>query len=143
MMSMTETTMTSKMTTNTRTTIWPTLNYNDAHAAIGYLVDVLGFVEKAVYGEGDRVYHAELLWPTGGGVMLGSVREGSALGGLPPGVGSVYIVTDEPDAIHDRVVSAGGNVTQGLRDEDYGSRGFTCRDPEGVHWSFGTYAGTQ
>lgn len=142
MMSMTETTMTSKMTTNTRTTIWPTLNYNDAHAAIGYLVDVLGFVEKAVYGEGDRVYHAELLWPTGGGVMLGSVREGSALGGLPPGVGSVYIVTDEPDAIHDRVVSAGGNVTQGLQDEDYG-RGFTCRDPEGVHWSFGTYAGTQ
>jgi uncharacterized glyoxalase superfamily protein PhnB len=28
-----------------------------------------------------------------------------------------------------------------MRDEDYGSRGFTARDPEGVTWSFGTYAG--
>ncbi len=125
------------------TTIWPTLRYDDARAAIRFLVDVLGFVEKAVYGEGDRVDHAELRWPSGGGVMLGSVSEGRALDDLPPGVGSVYIVTDEPDAIHDRVVAAGGNVTQALREEDYGSRGFTCRDPEGVYWSFGTYAGTQ
>jgi uncharacterized glyoxalase superfamily protein PhnB len=29
----------------------------------------------------------------------------------------------------------------GLRDEDYGSRGFTVRDPEGILWSFGTYPG--
>ena len=30
---------------------------------------------------------------------------------------------------------------QGLRDEDYGSRGFTVKDPEGNIWSFGTYRG--
>lgn len=130
--------------TDTRTHVWPTLRYDDARAAIRYLVDVLGFTEAAVYGEGPKVDHAELRWPEGGGVMLGSVsREDSAISGLPAGVGSVYVVTDEPDAIHDRVVAAGGNVTQGLREEDYGSRGFTCRDPEGVFFSFGTYAGTQ
>ena len=28
-----------------------------------------------------------------------------------------------------------------MRNEEYGSRGFTARDPEGVIWSFGTYAG--
>jgi uncharacterized glyoxalase superfamily protein PhnB len=28
-----------------------------------------------------------------------------------------------------------------LKDEDYGSRGFTVSDPEGNLWSFGTYAG--
>ncbi len=38
-------------------------------------------------------------------------------------------------------VAAGATIVRGLRDEDYGSRGFTCRDPEGVFWSFGTYAG--
>jgi hypothetical protein len=27
------------------------------------------------------------------------------------------------------------------QDEDYGSRGFTARDPEGNLWSFGTYRG--
>jgi uncharacterized glyoxalase superfamily protein PhnB len=30
---------------------------------------------------------------------------------------------------------------RGLRDEDYGSRGFTVRDLEGNLWSFGTYRG--
>ena len=28
-----------------------------------------------------------------------------------------------------------------LRDEDYGSRGFSVLDPEGNIWSFGTYHG--
>ena len=55
-----------------------------------------------------------------------------------------HIVVDDADAadaLHERAVAAGATITQGLRDEDYGSRGFTCRDPEGVYWSFGTYAG--
>lgn len=129
--------------TDTANSVWPCFRYEDARAAIRFLVDVLGFTEAAVYGEGEQVEHAELRWPEGGGVMLGSVRPDSAIAGLPAGVGSAYVVTGDPDAIHDRVVAAGGAVTQELREEDYGSRGFTCRDPEGVFWSFGTYAGTQ
>ncbi|MDI9898270.1 VOC family protein [Rhodococcus sp. IEGM 1409] len=126
------------------TTIWPTLRYIDARSAIHFLVSTFGFVEKAVYGEGDVVDHAQLDWPGGGGIMLGSPRTDSAIAGLPPGIGSVYIVVDDAeaaDALYERVVASGTTITQGLRDEDYGSRGFTCRDPEGVYWSFGTYAG--
>jgi len=26
-----------------------------------------------------------------------------------------------------------------IKDEDHGGRGFTCRDPEGHLWSFGSY----
>ncbi|MCZ4276039.1 VOC family protein [Rhodococcoides yunnanense] len=139
--------------TDTRTYIWPCFLYDDARAAIRFLVDVLGFTEAVVYGDGDRVDHAELRWPEGGGVMLGTVQRvvpqapllaesGSALADLPAGVGAAYVVTDDPDMIHERVVAAGGNIVHPLQDEDYGSRGFTCRDPEGVHWSFGTYSGT-
>ena len=51
------------------------------------------------------------------------------------------MVTDEPDALFERATAAGAEVARGLRDEDYGSRGFTVRDPEGNLWSFGTYAG--
>jgi uncharacterized glyoxalase superfamily protein PhnB len=51
------------------------------------------------------------------------------------------VVTDEPDALFARAEAAGARVVRGLTDEDYGSRGFTLRDPEGVYWSFGTYAG--
>ena len=51
------------------------------------------------------------------------------------------MVTDQPDALHDRAVAAGATIVRGLRDEEYGSRGFSATDPEGNLWSFGTYAG--
>lgn len=123
------------------TNVWPALRYANARATIVFLVEAFGFQEKAVYGEGDRVDHAELVWPGGGGVMLGSARPDSVLADLPPGVGAVYLVTHDPDGLYTRAVDAGANVVQGLKDEDFGSRGFTCRDPEGVFWSFGTYGG--
>ncbi|NIL78044.1 VOC family protein [Rhodococcus sp. B10] len=126
--------------TGTATAIWPCFAYADARAAIRFLVDVFGFTEAAVYGDGDVVEHAELRWPEGGGVMLGSARDDSP---LDPGVGNVYVVTADPDAVLERVTRAGARVTRPMKDEDYGSRGFTCRDPEGITWSFGTYAGTQ
>lgn len=124
------------------TAIWPALRYDDAPAAIQFLVEAFGFERVAVYESGDRVDHAELRWPGGGGVMLGSAsREESTIARLPAGTGSVYVVTDDPDGLYKRAVAAGATVTGELRDEDYGSRGFTVRDPEGVHWSFGTYRG--
>lgn len=125
--------------------IFPTMHYEDAAAALAFLRDTFGFEVVADHRAADdpeRVEHAELRWPEGGGVMLGSVqRKESAIKDLPPGVGSVYVVTTRPDALYERAVAAGAAITHELRDEDYGSRGFTCRDPEGVHWSFGTYAG--
>ncbi|KAA0022530.1 VOC family protein [Antrihabitans cavernicola] len=124
-----------------QTVIWPTLRYDDARAAIRFLV-AMGFEEVVVYGEGEIVDHAQLRWPGGGGVMLGSAqREDSAIKDVVAGTGSIYVVIDNPDELHDRAVGLGANITRGLTDEDYGSRGFTMKDPEGVYWSFGTYGG--
>lgn len=124
-------------------TVWPALNYDDAHAAIKFLVDALGFEETAVYTDEDgRVAHAELRWPEGGGVMLGdSGRDESEFSKMPTGCASVYVVSDHPDAIYQRATAAGADLVRELRDEDYGSRGFSVRDPEGNIWSFGTYRG--
>jgi uncharacterized glyoxalase superfamily protein PhnB len=121
--------------------VWPTLRATDARALIRFLVDVVGFEETAVYGEGDVVHHAELSWPPGGGVMLGSEREGAAPGPTEPGRFSAYVVVDEPDALCARIRDAGAEVTTDLHDTDYGSRDFAIRDPEGNHWYFGTYRG--
>jgi uncharacterized glyoxalase superfamily protein PhnB len=124
------------------TMIWPSFRYSDAHAAIRFLVDAFGFERVAVYENGDRVDHAELRWPLGGGVMLGSSsREDSSIAGLPAGTGSVYVVTDDVDGLFKRACAAGATVVREPLDEPYG-RGFTVRDPEGVFWSFGTYAGS-
>lgn len=121
--------------------VWPTLRARDARALIRFLVEAFGFEETVVYGEGDRVEHAQLAWPPGGGIMLGSVREGDQTWPLQPGSFGGYVVTDEPDAVYARAVAAGAQVIQELHETDYGSRGFAVRDPEGNRWSFGTYRG--
>jgi uncharacterized glyoxalase superfamily protein PhnB len=73
--------------------------------------------------------------------MLGSACDHSDFGQRKPGTASIYVVTDAPDALFDRATAAGAEVVRELKDEDYGSRGFTVRDPEGTLWSFGTYRG--
>lgn len=130
-------------TVRTGAAIWPTMIYRDARAAIAFLERAFGFETSACYGEGEVVEHAELAWPGGGGIMLGSMREGSVLQCMPPGSGSVYVVVDDPDALYERARASGATITRELRNEqDYESRGFTCQDPEGVYWSFGTYRGS-
>ena len=124
--------------------VWPTTRCRDTRALIDFLVSAFGFEEQfTVPGEdGKGIIHAQIRWPGGGGVMLGDTEEGDAEHlALPSGPISVYVVTDEPDTIHDRAVAAGATIVRGLRDEEYGSRGFSAADPEGNLWSFGTYAG--
>lgn len=125
--------------------VWPTLRARDARALIRFLVDVVGFEQTAVFGDGERVEHAQLSWPLGGGVMLGSAREGSEQTGDPwplrPGSFGAYVVVEDADTLHARIAAAGAEVTMAPYDTDYGSREFAIRDPEGNRWSFGTYRG--
>jgi uncharacterized glyoxalase superfamily protein PhnB len=125
--------------------VWPCFAYRDARAAIAFLTSAFGFEERAVYAREDDpsvVEHGELSWPLGGGIMFGTAgKDDSPFGTRRPGNDSVYVVCDDPDALFERCTRAGADVVRGLIDEDYGSRGFTVRDPEGNLWSFGTYAG--
>ena len=133
------------MSDNNHTSVWPILAYRDGRAAIAFLGKAFGFEERAVYArdtDPSVIEHAELRWPLGGGIMLGTAaKDDSAFGRRQPGNDSVYVVCDDPDGLFERAVGAGAEVVRGLRDEEYGSRGFTVRDPEGNLWSFGTYAG--
>ncbi|AUG76405.1 glyoxalase [Kitasatospora sp. MMS16-BH015] len=123
--------------------VWPSLRARDARELIRFLVAAFGFEETVVYGEGDRVDHAQLCWPLGGGIMLGSARPEDAEDEWPlrPGTFGAYVVTDDPDGLHARALAAGAEITSPPHDTDYGSRDFAARDPEGNRWSFGTYRG--
>lgn len=122
--------------------VWPALRARDARSLIRFLVDAFGFTETVVYGDGDRVDHAELAWPPGGGIMLGSAPAAANDEWSPdPGSFGVYAVTDEPDALFARATAAGAEVVRELKDTDYGSREFAVKDPEGNRWSFGNYRG--
>ncbi|MFH8384560.1 VOC family protein [Kitasatospora sp. NPDC018058] len=124
--------------------VWPTLRATDARGLIRFLADAFGFQEVVSYGEGDFVSHAELAWPEGGGVMLGSDRgtpEGGRHRPARPGTSTAYVVTADPDRVHARAAAAGARITTALHETDYGSRDFAAADPEGNHWYFGTYPG--
>lgn len=124
------------------TTVFPCLRYRDARAAITWLVKAFGLSEdRVVVGEHDRVEHAVLGW-RGGGIILSSATEGAIELATPPGAAGVYLVTEDPDALHDRAVAAGAEIVYPLTDQPYGSRDFTAVDPEGNRWNFGTYRPT-
>jgi uncharacterized glyoxalase superfamily protein PhnB len=124
--------------------VWPTLRARDATALISFLVDAFGFEEVLVVPDGDGgVAHAELAWPPGGGVMLGSERPADADDVWPvrPGGFGGYAVTDDVDGVHARAVAAGARIVRPPQDTPYGTREFIALDPEGNHWSFGNYRG--
>ncbi|MGC4879383.1 VOC family protein [Micromonospora sp. DT43] len=118
----------------------PTLRYRDAPAAVAWLVDVVGFrAELVVPGPDDSISHAQLTWGNGM-VMLASETDGSdGRLVLDSGPASTYVVLDDVAAHYERVVAAGAEVVQKLRDEDYGGQGYSVRDAEGNLWSFGSY----
>ena len=126
--------------TTSAQTIFAALRYRDATAAIDWLQRAFGFEAREVHkGSSGRVQHAELAYG-GNLIMLGEAGDGSD-GRLEEDFGPqwLYVVVEDPDAHHERAVAAGAQIVRGMRDEEYGSRGYTARDPEGNVWSFGTY----
>ncbi|MBL1100660.1 VOC family protein [Streptomyces coffeae] len=121
--------------------VWPTFQAHDAPALVDFLVDTVGFERTAVYRDGDRVAHAQLDWPEGGGVMLGSYDPSGEKGCLQPGSSGAYIVTAHVDALYERLTAARVTIVRAIEDQPYGSREFAIADPEGNTWSFGTYPG--
>jgi len=128
-----------------RANIIPTLRYRDARRAIDWLCDAFGFERHAVHEDGEGgIAHAQLVLG-GGMIMLGAARD-DAFGKLQKPADSeaavtqsAYVVVTDADAVHDRAKRAGAHIVREIRDEDYGGRGFSCRDPEGHLWNFGTY----
>jgi uncharacterized glyoxalase superfamily protein PhnB len=120
--------------------MYPVLRYKDAQAAIDFLCEAFGFERNAVYeGDDGAVEHAQLEMD-GGIVMLSTERDDDERGwGAHAGQGWIYVVVQDPDAHHARAKAAGADIIRELEDQDYGSRDYSARDPEGNIWSFGTY----
>jgi uncharacterized glyoxalase superfamily protein PhnB len=133
---------------NAKATIIPVLRYRDAPAAIEWLCQTFGFEKHLVVPNADgTVAHAQLHFGNGM-IMLGSVvnnatefdhhlRQPDEIGG--GNTQSTYVVVTDADALYTKVKAAGAKIAMEIRDEDYGGRDFSCFDPEGHLWSFGTY----
>ena len=131
---------------DTRATVIPCLRYRDAPAAIEWLCGTFGFEKQLVIpNEDGTIAHAQLSFGNGM-IMLGSakttdfgrfMKQPDEIGGAE--TQTAYVVAADPDAIYSRAKAAGAVIELDIKDEDYGGRGFTCRDLEGHLWTIGSY----
>jgi len=126
-----------------RATIIPTLPYRDAAAAVDWLCRAFGFERRAVHRDRWGVVAYAQLTLGNGMVMVGPApEEGTGSIQLAP-LGhvtqSAYVVVEDADAHHARALRAGARIVAPLKDEPHGGRSYSCRDPEGHLWHFGTY----
>jgi uncharacterized glyoxalase superfamily protein PhnB len=122
------------------------MRYRDAPAAIAFLCNAFGFKKHLVVpGEGNVIHHAQLTLGNGM-IMLGSVQDNDfgQYMAMPDETGgretqSAYVIVPNADTHYARAKAAGAAILRDIKTEDYGGRGYTCRDPEGHIWNFGTY----
>jgi uncharacterized glyoxalase superfamily protein PhnB len=132
---------------DTVSTIIPSLRYDDALVAIDWLCRAFGFEKQAVYADGKGiVQHAQLVFGNGM-IMLGStgnagpwnerIAQPRSIGGRETQCPCVIVADCE--AHYARAKAAGAEIVDELETKDYGGSGYSCRDPEGHLWWFGSY----
>jgi uncharacterized glyoxalase superfamily protein PhnB len=127
-------------------TIVPTLRYRDVAAAIDWLCEAFRFERHAIVtGEDGTVRYAELTF--GRGIIMVVPADGSDLDAFmkqPSDVGGAetqicYLFVADAPAHCAQAKRAGADIILDIEDADGKGSGYTCRDPEGHVWNFGTY----
>ena len=126
----------------------PTLRYDDAPAAIDWLCKAFQFEAALVVpGEADgTIAHSELRCGPDT-LMVSSVTRGMPFDSYMTSVRetkgretvSVYVIVENVDDHYEVAKQHGAEILLDIVDQDYGGRGYTCRDPQGHVWSFGSY----
>jgi uncharacterized glyoxalase superfamily protein PhnB len=132
---------------NCKSTVIPGLRYRNAKTMIDWLCKAFGFEQQAVYlGPDDLVMHAQLTFGNGM-IMIGSVENGTPSSQLlkqPDEVGGAEtqapcLIVSDIDSLYASAKAAGARIITPLETKEFGGKAFTCSDPEGHLWFFGTY----
>ena len=132
-------------TSNDIMAVVPTIIYRDPTAMVEWLCDTFGFRRHLIVkGENGEVKHAEL---TFGESMINviSVQHSpfEKLVVQPDQIGGAetqtcYLIVADVEAHHARAKANNAEIIFDVSFEK-GGHGYTCRDPEGHLWVFGTY----
>ena len=121
--------------------IIPSIRYIDCKKAVDWLCEAFGFEEHLIVpSDTGGILHAQLVYQDRM-VMLGSAHEGDEFGRLNSSplelegqnTASVYLVVDDADAHYQKAISCGAEIIFDIKDEDYGGRGYVCKDLEGQY----------
>ena len=122
------------------------MRYRDVAAASDWLCVAFGFeTHRVVTSKTGAVQYAQLvsgdamflLAPVQDAPIDKYMKQPDEIGGAE--TQSCYLVVDDADAHYHRARDAGAEIILDIQDDDSGGRGYSCRDPEGHIWSFGTH----
>jgi len=124
-------------------TVTPSLTLDNAAAAIEWYKKALGAEELArAVGPGGKIMHAEIRVGDSR-IMLNDPMMGTqgpkGFGGSPA---SLWVYTEDCDALFNRAVSAGAKVLPGMgqmQDQFWGDRSGSITDPHGYNWTIATH----
>ena len=132
-----------------KTTIIPTIRYQDCKKAIDWLCLNFGFEKHLIVpSESGGITHAQLVC----GMAMIMLGEGHREADDPYGklnsspleldgqnTAGIYMVVEDVDAHYAKARAAGAEIFSDIADQAYGGRGYGCIDLEGHLWSFGSY----
>ena len=135
-----------RRTMSTASSLAIEMRYRDVAAAADWLCAAFGFEKQSVaLSESGAVHYAQLTFGNAM-LMLAPVRDTpldrfmkqpDESGGAE--TQSCYFVVDDAGVHYARAKAAGAEILLDLQDDVFGGRGYSCRDPEGHIWAFGTY----
>lgn len=134
--------MTTKPIPDGYHTVTPYLTVKDATSAIEFYKKAFDAKELFRFGAPDgKIAHAELQIGSSR-IMLSDefpemgARSPEAFGGSPMGL---HLYVEDVDALFARAIAAGGKEEQAVKDQFYGDRSGTLRDPFGHQWTISTH----
>jgi uncharacterized glyoxalase superfamily protein PhnB len=122
------------------------MRYKNARTAIDWLCNAFRFEKQLIVeGEKNTIAHAQLTY--GNSMIMLSSENENEYGKLVKTPESLngnntqapYIVVEKIDEHYENAVAAGAKILIEIKDEEYGGRGYTCKDIEGHIWNFGSY----
>lgn len=126
--------------------LMPLMRYRDLAEAMSWLEQAFDFEKHVAVSDSDGSLIYGQMTYRGSLMMMGAVRDTDLdkLMRQPDEVGDVetqscYIVVDDADAHFARAQDAGAEIVLELKSDGLGRRGYSCRDPQGHIWNFGTY----
>jgi PhnB protein len=123
-------------------TVTPYLYIKDAARAIEFYKQALGATELFRLADpGGKVGHAELQIGNSRIMLADEFPEMNVVGPETLGGTSVsfLIYVDDVDANFDRAIAAGASVTRPVKDQFYGDRSGSLKDPFGHTWTIATH----
>ena len=122
------------------------LRYRDPAHAVAWICHALGFSRTHVDCDAEgQLQYAQLrlgnalviVAQVGNAAFDGLMRQPEEIGDAVTNI--AYFVVDNIDAHYAQARASGAAIAVELGDYDGGGRGYTCKDPEGHAWSFGSY----